>query len=1151
MGLLLLSLLIGCWEPASAQQLATVAHNDYRQDDQLVSLQKALQKLEAKFQVSLNYDYRTIRNRFVPANQLDELDLDVEKSLADILGPLDLQYKKIDEQYYIVFEKKRDKELFKVEGAKLVEPMLRQRKPPSHLHQFEQKLEKTLSGTVTDASDNSSLPGVNIVVKNTTNGTVTDIDGKYSLNVPDDAETLVFSSVGYISEEATIGNRTVINVQMAPDIQSLKEVVVVGYGTQRKKDVTGAIASVPAEEIADLPIASIDQALQGRAAGVQVIQSGGVPGGPVSVKIRGYGSVGTEEPLYVIDGVPVQGGNQNALTGESPINNLNPNDIESIEILKDASAAAIYGARASAGVVIITTKRGKSGKASVNYNGYYGVSEVYQRYDLMNKEQYLQFVSDYDAIISEENPNYSSPGVIDANPDALADTDWQDQLLQTGITQKHDVTVSGGGENSNFLLSTEYYSQEGTIKTSKFDRYSLRLNSDFSLSDKIRIGESVSLSRTARDNITGGSRGIIELAVRIPPVVPVYDPDNIGGYAQPTNQFNGPQGAVENPLATLFIPQGEVERYRIVGNVYAEVDLLEGLTYKANLGLEFGYSDSRAFNPVFDAASGTRPSNLSQTRSETLNPLIENTLTYRKTFNKHSFSLLAGVTRQSFNASNVTASGNNLPETNDANVLSNVLNPTVGGEINESSLQSFLGRMTYDFDNKYLLTASVRQDGSSKLAPGNRYQTFPSFSVGWRLSNEPFLRNATFISELKLRGGYGELGNVTPLGDYPYVDPLQLGFGVVLGEEVVPGASQTRLSNRNIHWESVKQTNFGIDVGLFDDALLLTADYYTKQTDGMIYGSPVPPSVGLGSPAQNIGIMENRGFELALTYRKSVGDFNFDASGNFSTVYNNVVRLSLADGAVITSGETYDEWGDLSISRTEAGYPVGQFYGYLTDGLFQEGDDFSTQPDAQPGDIRYKDIAGPQDENGNFTAPDGVIDGNDRTFIGNPLPDLTYGFTFRADYKGIDLSLFLQGMHGNDVFNAMKFWTEALKNFSNQSVQVLDRWTPENTTATIPRINPGETNRRGSDRYVEDGSFMRVKNLTLGYTFNKSWLDRLGVFSQVRIYATAQNLLTLTRYSGLDPEIGSQRGTALEYGVDEGNITPIPRTFIFGLQAGL
>ena len=562
MGLLLLSLLIGCWEPASAQQLATVAHNDYRQDDQLVSLQKALQKLEAQFQVSLNYDYRTIKNRFVPANQLDELDLDVEKSLADILEPLDLQYKKIDKQYYIVFEKKRDKELFKVEGAKLVEPMLRQRKPPSHLHQFEQKLEKTLSGTVTDASDNSSLPGVNIVVKNTTNGTVTDIDGKYSLNVPDDAETLVFSSVGYISEEATIGNQTVINVQMAPDIQALEEVVVIGYGTQKKSVVTGAISSVKGADLENQQIGRIEQALQGRTSGLTIAANSGVPGAPSTVTIRGTTSLnnGANEPLYVVDGVVVD---------NSRIGYLSSNDIESIEVLKDAASAAIYGARSSAGVILITTKTGKMGSIRVNYNGYAGTQAPAKKLDLLNASQYA-------TLINEQSVN-GGGDIVFANPESYGQgTDWQSAIFNNDARiQSHEISISGGNKGSTFFTSFGLFDQEGIVATeiSNFKRYNIRLNSSHKLAKWLTFGQTLGYSRIKRQGGVNGNSdfgGPLSSAIMLDPITPIVitDPEvaNTVPYAtQPVvrSAQGNPYGISElvqqqvtNPLAFIQTRKG-------------------------------------------------------------------------------------------------------------------------------------------------------------------------------------------------------------------------------------------------------------------------------------------------------------------------------------------------------------------------------------------------------------------------------------------------------------------------------------------------------------------------------------------------------------------------------------------------------------------
>ena len=1026
--------------------------------------------------------------------------------------------------------------------------------------------ERTITGKVTNLEAGEPLPGVNVVIQGRTQGTVTDVEGNYSITLPEEANTLVFSYVGYTTEEVQVGNRSVVNVAMTPDIEQLSEIVVVGYGTQERGVVTGAVSSVNMEEVESLPIVNAEQALQGRVAGVTVTQTGGgTPGGATQVNIRGIGTINGETPLYIIDGIPVQQSQQNA-DGYSFLNNLNPSDIESIDILKDASAAAIYGSRASGGVVLITTKRGKEGPVRVNFDAYYGTQTQGQFYDVLNSQQYINYLQELHSQPDGQIPTAYAGG---NHPNPGVDTDWQDALFDAAPIQKYNVGLSGGNENALFSLGLEYFDQEGTMRGTGFERYSIRANSDFKIGNKIKIGETLLLSRTVKDVYTGsGGREPQEHAIKQAPTIPIFDDSFLGGYGFPEPDEG--QDAV-NPIAIADLQQNVQTRYRAWASLFGEWDILPVLKYKLQLGLDFNYQDNFNYTPRYEGVRRLISANsIGVNRSQNFNPLLEQFLTYSQGFGKHDLSVMAGFSAQSFEYTNRGASGGQLPD-GVINLEAATANINTDYDKNETALRSWFGRLTYSFADKYLLTANLRYDQSSKLFRGNDPDgIFPSVSAGWRVSEEPFMQNVDFISDLKLRAGYGELGNQTPLSAYPIDVLLLTNFFYVLGNSTVQGITQNDLANPDITWESTRQIDIGIDVGMFANRLNLNMDYYQRNTVDLLWRQEVPPSVGLNAPFVNAGEVQNDGIEAALTYRKSEGEFQFDVSANITTINNKVVSLVNQD-LIIRRGSVTDDIGD--VSWTQVGEPIGTFYGFKTDGIFRNWDevydhayqnqklrpesgnfenpgdywsenraDTTATTNTAPGDIRFVDVNG-----------DGRVNNDDRTNLGSPIPDFTYGLTFNGRYRGFDLQLFLQGAQGHELYNAAKRWLVDFRQNFNNGIEATnaDPYSPNYTAseARLVRADPNQNVLRSSDRYVFDGSYLRIKNLTIGYNFTQNILDNLGA-SKLRLYGTVQNLATFTNYFGLEPDVGSlSTGTALDAGIDR-LIYPQPTTIMLGVQVG-
>ena len=1108
------------------------------------SLESLLIELEEAYGVSIVFDDAIIQGKQADPAQL--ISGDLEKSLTQLLEPFGLAPKKVEERVYVVKPRKRLEKLSRRRATAYSVKM--PESPGTRLVPRTKTIkkvtaDKSISGQVTDLSDNTALPGVNIVAKGTTLGTVTDIDGNYQLSVPDKTEVLVFSSVGYTSEEVTIGSQTVINIAMVPDIQSLSEVVVVGYGTQKKSDLTGAVSSVEPQDITRISERRLETALQGRAAGVQVARGEGSPGARSKVTIRGAGSIGDTDPLWIVDGVP-----------QDPGNYFNMNDVASVEILKDASAAAIYGARAAHGVILITTKRGAEGKVNVNFNTSVGQRQAVRLPNMLGTERYIAASTEarQNADVALE-PSW-------ANPAELPNTDWADALFDPGLEQTYNLSVSGGNENASFFISTAYDQEEGIMIDNDFTRYSVRANSDFNVGNRIKIGESILISLTD-ENPTAEDARDLEYVYRAVPTMPVRDANNpLGGWGQGPSYFAG-----ANPVARQLQNHVLNRNTRINGNLYSEIELLKGWTLRGSFGANIGTRLEREYQEAYNygqLAGGNQLTYLNVNDNSYNTNLV---MTYTTTMGKHDFTVLGGY--ENFKNDgiqfNATASDFPLEYAESFSLATGEINiPTRNTIDNQYRLQSFFGRVNYAYAGKYLLTANVRRDGSSRFGPENQYGIFPSVSGGWRLIEEGFMQDISLLSNLKLRASYGVLGS-DRIGDYIFSrtyssDRSSYVFDAtgVAGGNKVRGFYLRRFPNEAVKWEEVRQTDIGIDVGFLEGRLNLTADYYIKTTTDMLIGVQLPLSFGVSRERDdpqnvpiNIGKMENRGFELAVDYRYTVKDWRFNLSANAAWNNNEVKNLN-QDDVILRGGGGPGIQGNISI--TEAGQPVGTFYGYQVDGIFQteaevqQLNDGAPDGDYQfsgtaPGDLRYRDIDG-----------DGEITDDDRTYIGNPWPEMTYGLNATIGYKNLDLTLFLQGVQGVDIFNASKAYYRSFFSDYNTTDLVFERWTPENPT-NHPRLNANDPNKNfsaPSSYHVDDGSYLKLRNIQLGYTLPEALINRFNL-TNARVFVNAQNILTFTRYDGLDPELSNtaSNGNTLQ-GVDALGQYPQTRLISAGLQIG-
>ena len=1020
----------------------------------------------------------------------------------------------------------------------------------------EQQQGKKITGKVTDESG-AILPGVSVVIKGTTTGTVTDGNGKYSLaNVPEKA-SLQFAFIGMRMQEIEVAGKTEINVKLTEEATGIEEVVAIGYGIQKKSSVTGAISSVSGKEISQVPVASFQSALQGKATGVSVVNNGS-PGTAPIVRIRGNGSISyAADPLYIIDG-----------TAAADITNFDSKDIESIEILKDASSTAVYGSRAANGVVLITTKKGKKdGKMHINIDSYAGVQSISKTLDLLNTQQYLQYGTALNTNAGLGLPsrfsNMNDPIYAGATQTyAQTNTDWQKELFKNAAISNTSISFSTGSEKSTYFASAAYYNQDGIMVGTGYNRGNLRFNSDHDISKHIKFGQTLMYSYGDKDNQkeTQGRTNIMH-AIRSVPYLPVMDPTKLGGYRASNSGTDGTDAF--NPIELENIFDSKTSTSKLFGTIYLEVILTDYLKFKTTAGLDYTDILNKVHSPIYNDGFNSSPNATSSRESFTnITKTFTNQLTFNKKIGNHSLNVIAVQEQTAYSTNTMFITGN-LP-TNAVEELTGLSNVNANGSIQKNLLLSYLGRVNYDYKNKYLLSVSMRADGSSKFAPGNKWGTFPSASFGWRVKEEPFLQNVSAISDLKIRGGYGELGN-NGIGNYDWQAVMLSNTQYVMNNALIGGTFFNALANKDLKWESSKMTNIGIDFGMFNNKLTFTAEWFNKVTDNLILAAPYPTSIGYRAPAYtNIGKMKNYGMEFQAGYALNTGELKSNFSANLSIVRNKVLNLFNAT-ATIDAGYNQD-YGTDNMTRTVVGQPIQSFYGYQTDGIFQSAAEVAAGPvqvlgtnstnRTSPGDIRFKDISGPNGK------PDGIINSYDRTFLGSYMPKFTYGFNYSGTYKRFDFSLFFQGVYGNKIYNGTKVLTEGMLRLFNAGTAVLDAWTPTNTNTDIPRAISGDPNNnaRVSDRFIESGSYLRLKNLSVGYTIPMTtWTH--GNVRDVRIYISGQNLLTFTKYSGYDPEVGaytplvngvpgapgSNGSGLLNNGIDYG-MMPSSRTILGGIQ---
>ncbi len=988
---------------------------------------------------------------------------------------------------------------------------------------------QNITGTISDSS--GPLPGANVIVKGTSNGTGADFDGKYGLSNVDANAILVFSYVGYETLEVAVDGKSVVDVILVEDTSALNEVVVVGYGKTSRRLVTGAISSVKSEDINRTPITSADQALQGQAPGVTVI-NGGSPGTSPQVQIRGLGTFGNSQPLYVIDGI-VSGG----------INEINPNDIETMDVLKDASTAAIYGSRASNGVVIITTKKGKSGKTKVTLDSYLSSQSVPKTLDLLDTNQFRQFASETFGLPNRYTVDEASTRL---------NTDWQDEVFQTAFAHNTNLGVSGGNDTAVFNISAGYIDQEGIILNTGFNRSSLRANSEFKIGDKFKIGETLAIADSEMKNEEeNGGRTLIEHMIKSLPYTPVFNLNNPGGFGGTDITLDNGSDA-ENPVRLQTISSNITDVSKILGSLYASYEIIDGLDYKFQYGFERTSVSTNIHRPSFDEGINERTAAQLDQRSNTFNSdTYTNSLTYSTVFNEvHNLDLLAVAEKFETTARNNRSQASN-PLTDAVPVIQGT--GQITNQLFEYGLISYVGRVNYNFDNKYLLSASIRRDGSSRFGKNNRWGTFPAVSLGWILSEEGFLKDSNIISNMKLRGSWGRTGN-DGATDYVFESGLIATYGYVgLNNNV--GVSNFGSANPDLKWEEATMTNIGLDMAFLNNAFTLSFEYYNNDIEDVIVPIPNVTSDGFGAlfTQRNGASTNTKGFELNIGYNHNKGgDFSWSANLNLGTSKNKAIDLG---------GLPFIESSDFegeNLSRITEGESLFYFYGYQTDGIYQsqaEVDAVFTEPGSNldgngnqvafAGDIRFVD----QNNDGN-------IDSDDNVKIGNPFPELTYGLNLAANYKNFDATLFFSGVSGNDIYNTTIYDLEGMTRLFNAGTAVLNRWTPSNTNASVPRFAPHSENVNRSDRFIEDGSYAKLRNLTIGYSLPQSALTSIanGAFSKFRVYATGQNLFTITNYSGYDPEIGGsstvtsgQQSAAAGVGIDRG-VYPQPRSFIVGVQ---
>jgi TonB-dependent starch-binding outer membrane protein SusC len=964
----------------------------------------------------------------------------------------------------------------------------------------------TVTGSVKDAT-NVPLIGVTIVQTGTTNGILTNAEGQFTLTVPDKS-TLTISMIGYKTQEIAVNGNAPIEVVLMEELKEIEEVVVVGYGSVKKKDVTTSVSIVSTKDLNERPMVSAATAIQGKAAGVMVIQPNGEPGAGMVVRVRGNSSINaSNDPLYVVDGVPM-----------TEINFLSPNDIESMQILKDASSAAIYGSRASNGVVLITTKSGTKGNAKISFTSSIGFNKVAKQMESLNVAQYKVLMDDLQVTI----------------PDGLTDkTNWFDETYRTGTTQNYQLSFSGATDKMKYYIAGGHIREVGVIKVAYYDRYNLRANFENQIRSWFKVNSNIAYADYASNGIISGAgsnrAGVILSVINTPTYAPIWDPDHPGQYY---NNFYGAQ--VTHPVENMSrTADNNNANNRLIGSFSGEITFSPALKYKPSLSIDRVYNNETSFlDPIKTSWGRTNYGNASDSRSLSTIMVLDNILTYEKNFKKHNLSAMAGTSWTTSNWSQIYMTTSHF-------LNSSIKTLNAGNKVEQSSgsvasnwaIMSYLGRVAYNYDSKYLFTANFRADGSSKLAPGKKWGYFPSFSAAWRISAEPFMQDLKWIQDLKLRGGWGQTGNQSGIGDYAYLKLYNIerqNWWDTGKSNAVPTITPANMKNSDLTWETTTQSNIGFDLSVLKGRLSLTADAYYKYTTNLLMDVPLPSTASVGSITRNEGEMSNKGIEFSINSRNFVNKFTWETDFNISFNRNKVEKFTLQQ--IYYYGQTSEATSE-SVVRMTPGQPLSKFWGFVSEGV-----------DPETGDLVFKDITG-----------DDKVTLADKTYIGDPNPDFTYGMTNNFSYKDFALTIFLQGSQGNDIYNASRMETEGMYDAKNQSTNVLDRWRRPGQVTYMPRATTEKDNLVASTRFVEDGSYLRVKTVTFSYNIRGALLRKWGV-TRLQPYFTAENLLTFTNYSGFDPEV-SQYGndpqnpnySALMQGIDWGTY-PQSRSYIFGLN---
>lgn len=1034
----------------------------------------------------------------------------------------------------------------------------------------------TVTGTVTDGTDGEPMIGANVLVKGTTAGTITNIDGKYSLSVPGGQGVLQFSSIGYKDEEVTVKpGQTVINVVLKEDAEMLDEVVVVGYGTMKKSDLTGSVVNLSGDKLKESIVVNVDQMLQGRVAGVQVQANSGAPGAANSIRIRGASSINnTNEPLYIIDGIPMSGagtstagfewsGGSNGQNVVNPLASIAPSDIVSMDVLKDASATAIYGAAGANGVVIITTKRGSKGRTNVTYDGYVALQARTGKLDMMNLREFGTYQRQlYDeGFLPNVDQAYLDPSLLGKG------TDWQNEVTDNAWMHNHNVSLTGGNETTQYAFSIGYTEQDGMLLSSDFQRYTGRMNLDNEFNKHLKMGGSMSFARTDESIINNdGINGVVMQAALMSPSVPVYDFD--GNYAGPET-VNG--SSIYNPVALTKDQDNSLRRDRVMANMYAQITYNKNLNFRTEIGIDGANTVNKGFKPSYEYGQLKNTDVMIMQREEhSMYWIWKNYATYNQQFGKHGVNVMAGTetVRSSWEGTQLQK---NQLSSNDIHVIgADGVYTANSGWKDASTGVSVFGRANYNYSDRYLLTATMRADGSSKFGSNNRWGYFPSFAGAWRISGENFMKpTENWLNNLKLRVGYGQVGNAN-IGTYLYGSTM-MAFPTAFGTAY----RMSNNANPDLKWEASEQYNLGLDVGLLNGRIDFSIDGYYKTTKDLLLQPSVSPVLGgsnwadIQTPYMNIGKVENKGIDISLnTHNIATKNFDWRSSAVISINRNKVKALDDLGTTIYGSLDWYA--GFQTVSMITVGQPIGVFYGYVTDGIFQDGEDLrnSARPEgvgihrttgSWVGDVKFKDISGPDG------VPDGVINEYDQVIIGDPNPDFTFGFSNTFTYKNWELGVGITGAVGGDILNYVRVKTEGLSSqWDNQSKDVLDRVQlgyrdGNNMNVSDPDncyiLNPGSTiprwsgndingNNRMSDRWIEDGTYVRIQNISLAYNFPKAWLGKCNI-TNCKLYFNVQNVYTFSDYSGLDPEIGSYNQQAGLSNVDMGRY-PSPRVFTFG-----